>query len=299
MHDSSQIQLNGVKAQVQEWWNSRPCGSRVSDKEIGSKAFFEEVEQHRYTQEYHIPKVVNFENWKGKEVLEIGCGLGTDLLQFARAGAQVTGIDLTPRSIELTSQRFELYGAKGHFEIGDAENLSFVDETFDLVYSHGVLHHSPNTQRAVDEIYRVLKPLGKTIVMLYHKNSYNYWVNIRILRGIAFALLRHEFPIELLSKFTGINVDLLREYGKVIKRKSQWTVQDLLNNNTDGPGNPLSKVFTRAEAKRMFSRFSTVETKVYWLVKKNIPFIGKYIPRPLDYTLGRLMGWALYIIAVK
>jgi len=67
----------------------------------------------------------------------------------------------------------------------------------------------------------------------------------------------------------------------------------------DGPGNPLSKVFTRAEAKRMFSRFSAVETRVYWLVKKNIPFIGKYIPRPLDYALGRLMGWALYIIAVK
>jgi tetrahydromethanopterin S-methyltransferase subunit G len=67
----------------------------------------------------------------------------------------------------------------------------------------------------------------------------------------------------------------------------------------DGPGNPLSKVFTRAEAKRMFSRFQSIETKVYWLVKKNIPFIGKYIPRPLDYVLGRVMGWALYIIAVK
>jgi SAM-dependent methyltransferase len=299
MHNGSQIQLNGVKAQVREWWNSRPCGSRVSDKEIGSKAFFEEVEQHRYTQEYHIPKVVNFENWKGKEVLEIGCGLGTDLLQFAKAGAFVTGIDLTPRSVELSSRRFELYGAKGDFEIGDAENLNFANETFDLVYSHGVLHHSPNTQRAVDEIYRVLKPGGKTIVMLYHKNSYNYWVNIRILRGIAFGLIRHEFPIELLSKFTGINVDLLREYEKVIKGKSQWTAQDLLNNNTDGPGNPLSKVFTRSEAKRMFSRFSSVGTKVYWLVKKNIPLIGKYIPRPLDYVLGRVMGWALYIIAVK
>jgi hypothetical protein len=119
------------------------------------------------------------------------------------------------------------------------------------------------------------------------------------LRGIAFALIRFEFPIKLLSKFTGINVDLLREYEKVIKGKSQWTVQDLLNNNTDGPGNPLSKVFTRGEVKRMFSRFSSVETKIYWLVKKNIPFIGKYIPRPLDYALGRLMGWALYIIAVK
>ena len=92
----SQKMSDGIKGSVREWWNARPCGSRVSDEEIGSKAFFEEVEQHRYLQEYHIPKIANFQDWKGKEVLEIGCGLGTDLLQFARAGARVTGIDLTP-----------------------------------------------------------------------------------------------------------------------------------------------------------------------------------------------------------
>jgi 2-polyprenyl-3-methyl-5-hydroxy-6-metoxy-1,4-benzoquinol methylase len=97
MQDSSQIQSNDVKVKVGEWWNARPCGSRISDKEIGSKAFFEDIEQHRYKQEYHIPKIAEFENWKGKQVLEIGCGLGTDLLQFARAGAYVTEIDLTPR----------------------------------------------------------------------------------------------------------------------------------------------------------------------------------------------------------
>ena len=299
MDDVCQFQLSGIKVQVREWWNERPCGTRISDKEIGSEAFFEEIEQHRYKQEYHIPKVVNFEDWKEKEILEIGCGLGTDLLQFARAGARVTGIDLTPRSVELTSRRFELYGFKGHFEVGDAENLRFTNDTFDLVYSHGVLHHSPDTLKAIDEVYRVLKPRGKTIIMLYHKNSYNYWVNIRIVRGITFALIRRGFPVEILSKFMGIKVNLLREYQKVIEGKSEWTVQDLLNNNTDGPGNPLSKVFTRAEVKRMFSRFESVETKVYWLVKKNIPFIGKYIPRPVDYLLGRLMGWALYITAVK
>jgi SAM-dependent methyltransferase len=299
MQESSQIQSNEVKVQVREWWNERPCGSRISDKEIGSKAFFEEVEQHRYQQEYHIPKVVSFADWKGKEVLEIGCGLGTDLLQFAGSGAYVTGIDLTPRSIELTSKRFELFGAKGHFEVGDAENLGFANGTFDLIYSHGVLHHTPNTQKAVNEIYRVLRPEGKAIVMLYHKHSYNYWINIRMLRATAFSLIRRGFPVELLNRVTGINVDLLREYDKAIKGKSNWTAQDLLNNNTDGPGNPLSKVFTRAEAKRMFSRFRSVETKVYWLVKKNIPLFGKYIPRPVDYVLGRLVGWALYIIAIK
>jgi ubiquinone/menaquinone biosynthesis C-methylase UbiE len=299
MQGSSQIQSNEVKVQVREWWNARPCGSRVSDEEIGSKAFFEDIEQHRYKQEYHIPKIARFEDWKGRKILEIGCGLGTDLLQFARAGANVTGIDLTPRSVELTSKRFELFGAEGHFEVGDAENLRFPDETFDLVYSHGVLHHTPNTQKAVDEIYRVLRPEGKAIIMLYHKHSYNYWINVRMLRAAAFSLIRRGVSVELLSRVTGINVDLLKEYDKVIKGKSEWSAQDLLNNNTDGPGNPLSKVFTRGEARRMFFRFRSVETEVYWLVKKNIPFIGKYIPRLLDYGLGRLMGWALYVIALK
>jgi hypothetical protein len=120
-----------------------------------------------------------------------------------------------------------------------------------------------------------------------------------MLRATAFSLIRRGVPVELLSRVTGINVDLLQEYNKVIKGESEWSAQDLLNNNTDGPGNPLSKVFTRAEAKRMFSRFRSVETKVYWLVKKNIPLFGKYIPRPLDYGLGRLVGWALYVIALK
>jgi ubiquinone/menaquinone biosynthesis C-methylase UbiE len=288
-----------MKARVREWWNASPCGIRVSEKEVGSKVFFEEVEKHRYDQEYHIPRVANFGAWKGKAILEIGCGLGTDLLLFARAGANVTGIDLSRRSIELASERFNLFGFQGLIKVGDAENLEFADDSFDLVYCHGVLHHTPNTQKAVDEILRVIKPGGQAIVMLYHKHSYNYWINIRLLRAVAFALMRREFSTELLSRITGVQVELLREYEKVIKGRVQWTVQDLLNNNTDGPGNPLSKVFTRAEAKRMFSRFGSVDTKVYWLVKKNIPFIGNYIPRPLDYAMGRLIGWALYIIAVK
>jgi 2-polyprenyl-3-methyl-5-hydroxy-6-metoxy-1,4-benzoquinol methylase len=97
MQDHFQVGSSNVKAQVREWWNARPCGSWVSDEKIGSKAFFEDIERHRYEQEYHIPKVARFEDWKGRKVLEIGCGLGTDLLQFARSGAYVTGIDLTPR----------------------------------------------------------------------------------------------------------------------------------------------------------------------------------------------------------
>lgn len=292
-------EADGIKRQVRAWWNARPCGSTVSQHEVGSRAFFEEVERHRYAQEYHIPQVVNFPAWAGKDVLEIGCGMGTDLVQFARAGARVTGIDLTPRSVEITRQRFALYALPGKFQTADAENLPFAEESFDLVYSHGVLHHTPDTQKAVDEVYRVLKPGGTAIVMLYNKHSYNYWINIRVLRALAFAAIRRGFRVETLSRITGVNPELLREYEKVIRGKSEWTLQELVNQNTDGPGNPLSKVFSRSEARKMFRRFRRVENRVYWLVKKNIPLIGKWIPRPIDYALGRMAGWELYTIATK
>jgi ubiquinone/menaquinone biosynthesis C-methylase UbiE len=288
-----------MKSQVREFWNSKPCGMGFSTHTAGSKAFFEEVERHRYAQEYHIPKIANFRVWKDKRVLEIGCGLGTDLLQFARSGAQVVGIDITETAVHLTRELFRYYNLDGRIEVGDAESLQFPEGSFDLVYSHGVLHHTPDTEKAIAEIYRVLKPGGRAIVMLYHKHSYNYWVNIRIIRNIAFTVIRYGFPITVLRTFAGTKSELLKEYERVIKGVTTWTEQDLLNNNTDGPGNPISKVFTRWEAKNMFGRFSAVETKVHWLVKKNIPLIGRCIPRPIDYLLGRLMGWALYVFAVK
>jgi len=288
-----------IKEQVREWWNERPCGFRISAHPLGARSFFEEIEKQRYAQEYHIPGIVNFPAWKGRVVLEVGCGLGTDLLQFARSGAHVTGIDLTPKAIELTRERFKLYNLGATIEVGDAEHLRFPDETFDLVYSHGVIHHTPNSQKAIDEIHRVLKPGGRAIVMLYHKHSYNYQVNIRVIRNVAFALIRYGFPITTMSALTGIESGLLKEYERVIKGKSSWKEQDLLNNNTDGPGNPYSKVFTRSEAKEMFENFASVKTKVYWLVKRNVPLIGRYIPHPIDYVLGRLMGWSLYVFALK
>lgn len=288
-----------IKAEVRRWWNARPCGSTVSPEEPGTRAFYEAVERHRYAQEPHIPKVVDFPAWAGKDVLEVGCGLGTDLLQLARAGARVTGIDLTSRAVELTARRFRLYEMPGRFLVGDAENLGFRDETFDLVYSNGVLHHTPDTARAVREVHRVLRPGGTALVMLYHRDSYNYWINIRVLRGISFALMRRGVSPGWIGVLTGVSPALLEEYDRAIRGRSRWTVQDLLNNNTDGPGNPLSKVFSRRQARRLFDGFRSVETSVRWLVRKNIPIVGRYLPAPLDDLLGRVAGWALYVRAVK
>src|SRR4026209_1565515 len=167
-----------LKDRVRAFWQEHPCGTKFADAEPGSPKFYELVEAHSYAKEWHIPAAADFANTAGLKVLEIGCGLGTDGAQFAKAGADYTGVDLTEAAIELARKRFTLSGLKGTFQVADAENLDFASDTFDLVYSHGVLHHTPDTQRAVNEVWRVLRPGGRAVIMLYHRDSYNYRVNI-------------------------------------------------------------------------------------------------------------------------
>src|SRR3979409_482527 len=131
-----------LKERVRAFWQAHPCGTKFSEAEIGTPEFFERVEAHRYDKEWHIPQAADFAGTRGLRVLEIGCGLGTDGAQFAKAGADYTGVDLTKAAIELARKHFELAGLRGDFRTADAENLDFPDETFDLVYSHGVLHHT-------------------------------------------------------------------------------------------------------------------------------------------------------------
>ena len=154
-----------LKDQVREYWNAHPCGTQFTHLEWGSKEFFAEVERFRYETQPFMSEIIGFDRYPGKRLLEVGCGLGTDLLQFAKGGALVTGVDLTPQSIELVKRRFALDGLAVDARVSDAENLPFDDASFDVVYSFGVLHHTPNTQKAIDEVYRVLKPGGKIIIM--------------------------------------------------------------------------------------------------------------------------------------
>src|ERR1043165_6718006 len=161
------------KQRAREQWGANPCGAHVArDYDFGTRQYFDAIEAYRYN--VYAPwmqAAVGFDDFRGKRLLEIGCGTGTDLLQFARGGAQVTGLDLTPRSIEIARRRFAVYGQSGTFAIGDAENLAFPDESFDAVYSFGVLHHTPDTERAIREVHRVLRRGGRAIRMPFHRTS--------------------------------------------------------------------------------------------------------------------------------
>src|SRR5437762_2257815 len=192
-----------LKERVRAFWQEHPCGSKFSDAEIGTREFFDRVEQHRYEKEWHIPAAAGFASTRGLKVLEIGCGVGTDGLQFARSGATYTGVDLTEAAVDLARKNFESAEMPGEFRVSDAENLDFADESFDIVYSHGVLHHTPDIAAAVREFHRVLKPGGRAIVMLYHRGSYNYRIGIRVLRRAGAGLLRSEGGIKIVNRLTG------------------------------------------------------------------------------------------------
>lgn len=290
-----------LKARVHDFWEANPCGVKFAPGEVGTPAFFEAVERHRYETEWHIPEVVDFPRWRDKKVLEVGCGLGTDAVSFARAGANYTGVDLTEASIQLVGRRFALEGLEGDLRTADAERLPFADESFDLVYSHGVLHHTPDTRGAIGEVRRVLKPSGTAMVMLYHKSSYNYHINIMTLRRLGVRLLRFDWGPAFVHSLTGEDEGRLRELQKIYRKdpESLLARDQFLNQNTDGAGNPLARAYTRREAVGMFTGFSEVRTEVHFLNKRWIPLAGRLLPRAVERRLARMAGWHLWIIARK
>jgi ubiquinone/menaquinone biosynthesis C-methylase UbiE len=188
-----------TKEQVRGFWNRTPCGSWDATAPEGTRAYYDQIEARRYELEPFIHDFAEFGATRGLEVLEIGVGLGTDHIQFARAGAALHGVDLTQKGIELVARRLELEGLQSALQVADAEQLPFADASFDVVYSWGVLHHTPDTPRAVAEALRVLRPGGRICVMVYARHawvSYGLWLrhgplSRRPLRSIADVLHHH------------------------------------------------------------------------------------------------------------
>jgi ubiquinone/menaquinone biosynthesis C-methylase UbiE len=233
-------------------------------------------------------------------VLEVGCGLGTDGARFAKAGANYTGIDLTDAAVDLAKRRFEIFQLPGKFHVADAEHLDFPDNSFDIVYSHGVLHHTPDTAAAVREIHRVLRPGGKAVVMLYHRDSYNYRVNISMLRRAGVQLLRWKPGVRLVHLLTGESESSLQDHARQLQTKSNYlNTDEFLSRNTDGAGNPLARVYSRSEARELFKDFAHVELRTYFLNKRWLPLLGAILPRSLETKLAARWGWHLWIYATK
>lgn len=161
-----------LKNKVRKHWDSQACGTDKSDKEKFSKTYFDEIENYRYTVEPEIFSFAQFTRHHGQKMLEVGMGAGTDFLQWVRAGTQAHGVDLTPESIQHIEQRLSLYNLKAQeVQVADCENIPYPDNNFDLVYSWGVIHHTPDTPKALAEIVRVMRPGGTGKIMIYNRYS--------------------------------------------------------------------------------------------------------------------------------
>lgn len=225
------------KQEIKKYWNDKQPSLWYSKKNFGTKEYYDDVEFKRYNVFYpYIPKVAEFDKHSGEKVLEIGVGMGTDLKQYSKNGAICYGIDLTEGSIEETKRHLEAYGLKANLQVMDSENLEFADGTFDLVYSFGVLHHTPNTQKAINEIHRVLKPKGKVVIMLYSKSWQHYIIRV----GIA---------------------------GIIGRELRQMSIQELINKYSEAYGfSPLTKLYHKKEISRFFEKFTKVDIS-HWHYK--------------------------------
>ena len=259
------------KDQVQNQWNNNPVGSQyVKHAQAHTLQWFLEVEAHRYG-EYGpwMPEVMEFDRHAGQRVLEIGGGMGTDLAQFARHGALVTDLDLSAGHLALAQENFRLRGLPGTFLHHDAETLPFPDASFDVVYSNGVIHHTPNTQSVVDEIYRVLAPGGKAIIMVYAENSLHYW---------------------------GVQVGLLGLRGGLLQSASMGDIMSRSVEMTKNDARPLVKVYTARRLRAMFNRFTDVQIVKRQLTAPELPSFARWVPLNLA---GRLVGWNLIVKASR
>ncbi|HEV2426206.1 MAG TPA: class I SAM-dependent methyltransferase [Terriglobia bacterium] len=266
---------------VQEFWDGRPCNIRHSSKCIGTREYFDEVEARKYFVEPHIPGFANFEHWRGRRVLEIGCGIGTDTINFARHGAWVTAVDLSGKSLALARQRAATFGMQDriHFYEGNAEELRkhVPCDTYDLVYSFGVLHHTPRPDRVLGELRSYTRPGSILKLMVYHRHSWKVlWI--------------------------------LMNYGK----GRFWRLDKLVADHSEAQtGCPVTLTYSRRSARAWVERhgFHATEVRVEHIFPYQISDYVRYryrkvwyfgwVPQPAFRWLEHRFGWHVCLTAER
>jgi SAM-dependent methyltransferase len=264
---------------VRDYWDARPCNVRHSRAVPGSRQYFEEVEARKYRVEPHIPGFADFERWRGCQVLEIGCGLGTDTINFARCGALVTAVDLSEKSLELARQRAEVFQLLDRIRFLRADTERLGDQlptgNYDLVYSFGVIHHTPHPERALDEMRKFSKPGGTLKLMVYHKWSWKvFWILLVYGHARFWRLSR-----------------LIAEYSEA------------------QTGCPVTYAYSRRQARRLVEEhgFEVTDVRVEHIFPYKIEdyvehryrevWYFRWLPRTAFRWLERRLGWHLCVTA--
>lgn len=260
---------------VRDYWNSRPCNVRHSQKPVGTREYFDEVEARKYFVEPHIPGFAQANRWAGKKVLEIGCGIGTDSINFARAGADLTVVDFSEKSLEICRNRFATYGLKASFYCGNAEQLSaFVPvQAYDLIYSFGVIHHTPHPERVFEQLKQYCKPDTEMRVMLYSKWCWKvFWI--------------------------------ILTYGK----GAFWRADELVRTYSEAQtGCPVTYYYSSAEIRRLLKDYRIVDIskdhifpyKIQQYVKYRYEWVWyfRWLPARTFRWLEKRLGWHTLIVA--
>lgn len=277
--------------QVQDFWEDNLCGKQFVDEEVYTEEFFKEYTELRYKKTHHLNEVIDWAGAKGKKLLEVGLGIGADAVRWAKNGADYSGIDLTEEAAGATQKHFRLYGLKGSIAQGNAENIAFEDESFDMAYSHGVLHHTENIHNTFSEIHRVLKPNGEFIVMLYAKGSFNYWIRIQFwfrLKLIA-IIMASKFGYRPKKKLW---IEHLANYQRIGWSYLSWS--NFPHRCTDGANCEIANIYYQSEIKNMLVQHGF---KVGKSMKAHFP-LGAISPK-LERILGSMMGFHALVWAKK
>ena len=265
-------------ADVEFFWNAHPLCAFELPYPVGSREFFDWHHQVRHADEGQFAgHLYEFDRHKGEWVLDVGCGIGWLVWQFARGGANVTGIDLSDNSLALARRRLDYDGLQAELVKGNAQELPFPDGSFDFVTSAGVLHHTPDTQKAINEVYRVLRPGGRAMISLYYRN----W-----------ALSRWMWP------FTRMGVHLA--FGRVPGRSqfaSVKSVEDFAR-LYDGNDNPIGRIYTTREFKVLFSKFNIDRVEVHYFPQRFLPS-GSRMGAMLRSMVDRWIGLMIYAALSK
>jgi 2-polyprenyl-3-methyl-5-hydroxy-6-metoxy-1,4-benzoquinol methylase len=264
---------------VREYWNRRPCNIRHSSREVGTREYFDEVEAKKYFAEPHIPGFAEFSRYRGRKVLEIGCGIGTDTINFARYGARVTAVDLSEKSLTIARRRAEVFGVSDRirFYQANAEELTSTIpvEPYDLIYSFGVIHHTPRPSRVLDQLRAYTKPDTTLKLMVYHHYSWKvFWIVMRYGLG--------QF----------------------------WRTRDLVARYSEAQtGCPVTYTYSRESARKWLaeSGFETVDATVDHIFPYRFPdynehqyvkvWYFRWLPPPIFRWLERNFGWHLCLTA--
>jgi ubiquinone/menaquinone biosynthesis C-methylase UbiE len=285
---SGAVHSEGLE-QVEGFWENNLCGKQFVEAKFPSKEFFELYRNFRYKKTHHLDKYVDWASSKGKDVLEIGLGIGADGTRWATHARSYTGVDLTAEAVKATQTHFSHLNLKGNIMQGNAEALSLPSENFDIVYSHGVLHHTVNMQSTFNEVNRVLRPGGQFIVMLYAKGSFNYWVRIQLY--FRFRLLFEILKNKLGGSSKGNWALHLKNFKTEGWKYLSWN--NFPHRCTDGPDCKIANIYWRNEMCSMLEKagFTIEKTK-----KAHFPIGGS--PK-LEQFFGSFMGFHQLIWARK